>query len=155
MTIEEYIIHNNGDTPFIVKIEGNNVYVYKNEEDRQLILSKKPLHIFIGESPKNKITEFPGGYGDEFRGNTILLENTQVNNTTFEYTYIGGKIFTFLANKIEKYISSVGNNDVPYPYAIDINNFTYLMIENVVLKKDLDENGWNGHDEPYNCYYEK
>jgi hypothetical protein len=153
MSIDEYEIHNNGDIPFVVKIENNTIYVYKNEEERQLILSRKPLHIFIGESPINKMTEFSGGYGKEFRGNTILLENTQINNTTYEYTYIGNKIFTFLANKIEKYVSPVGNNDVPYPYAIDVNNFTYLMIENVILKKDLNENDWNGYEEPYDCYY--
>ena len=51
--------------------------------------------------------------------------------------------------KIIKFVSPVGNNDVPYPYAVDQNNYYYLLIENVVIKKVT-----NIHD-PYIDFYNK
>ena len=54
-----------------------------------------------------------------------------------KYIYIGSEIYSFTTgngkeNAIVKYISPIGNNDVPYPYAIS-GKYTYLMIEDVIL----------------------
>jgi hypothetical protein len=52
------------------------------------------------------------------------------------------------------YYSPVGNNDVPYPYAIDSKNNYYLMIEDVILNntKELINFLINNND-PYEYYY--
>jgi hypothetical protein len=63
--------------------------------------------------------------------------------------FIGDKVFTFRSMaEIIEYVSHVGNNDVPYPYAIDCQGRYYLMIEDVVLGNvpELYQ------DDPY-CYY--
>uniref|UniRef100_A0A6C0C961 Uncharacterized protein n=1 Tax=viral metagenome TaxID=1070528 RepID=A0A6C0C961_9ZZZZ len=66
-----------------------------------------------------------------------------------EYIYIGSEIFSFnTIDKIIDYVSPVGNNDVPYPYAIDNNGNYYLLIENVILKGEIK------YEDPYNYYYE-
>ncbi len=109
-----------------------------------------PQQIFVGKSDKNKMTEYSDGYGASFDGNTILLK---MNDTT--YIYIGGKMFSFTAsNLIVSYHSPVGNNDVPYPYAIDSEKKYYLLTENVVLNytKELEDYIIN-HNDPYEYYY--
>ena len=61
------------------------------------------------------MTEYSGGYGDEFDGNSILVHISEN-----KYVYIGSSIYSFESQaKIIRYISPVGNSDVPYPYAID------------------------------------
>ena len=61
------------------------------------------------------MTEFSGGHGPAFDGNSLLLKNPDG-----KYVYVGYLIFEFtpLADIVE-FVSPVGNNDVPYPYAID------------------------------------
>lgn len=126
---------------------------YDDDEDEDNMYSYLPTHIFtnveqifIGISPRNATTEYSGGYGPEFDGNTILLCLGGM-----EYVYIGDRqISKFTAkNKIIDYISPVGNNSVPYPYATDEQGLVYLLIEDVILLKS--ENS----SEPYDEYYEK
>lgn len=102
--------------------------------------------IFIGISKLNKMTKYSGGHGSKFDGNSILFS---LKEEPLKYMFIGKYIFTFFAkSEIVEYWSPVGNNDVPYPYAIDINGNFYLMIEQVYLKLD-DE----FKDDPYDEYY--
>jgi len=139
---QEYYTHSNGSRPYKVEIINNSlVRVYKSDI---CILNLNPQQIFIGKSEKNIMTEYSGGYGNEFVGNTILVK---MNDTT--YIYIGCKIMSFTVNNpIVSYHSPVGNNDVPYPYAIDSENNYYLMTEDVVLQKFLSDN-----NDPYEYYY--
>jgi hypothetical protein len=152
---QEYLIHDNGGRPFKVKITNTNVKVYKlisYETDTysdNAILSFDVKKCFIGNSPKNDMTLFSGGYGKKFYGNSILLH---IKDN--EYVYIGSEIYSFQSNgEIIKYVSPVGNSDVPYPYAIDKNNNIYLMIENVILTNETVKN--NNNFDPYNIYYDK
>jgi len=151
----KYQIHDNGGRPFLVETNNTtgSVYVYKRiDGDDEIKFSVDPIlsfdakHIFIGKSPLNKMTKFSGGHGKRFDGNTILI---QIDDK--EYVYIGEQIYKFKSyGKIVKYESPVGNNDVPYPYAIDEIGKTYLMIEDVVLynyKKN------SVYDNPYDYYY--
>lgn len=112
----------------------------------------KPDKIFIGKSPLNSMTEFSGGHGPEFDGNSILLQ--MANN---EYIYIGSEIAAFDAlNKIKEYVSPVGNNDVPYPYAIDEQNNIYLLTENAIIKNNNETaDKLKKYDDPYQYYYDK
>lgn len=113
--------------------------------------SYQPERVFVGRSPKNPMTEYSGGYGRRFYGNSLLLEMDRAKGI---YLFIGERIFTFQSEApIIKFLSPVGNNDVPYPYAVDRKGNYYLMIENVVLpisKEALLENS-----DPYRGYYYK
>jgi hypothetical protein len=96
--------------------------------------------IFVGISERNKMTEFSGGYGPQFDGNTILFKT--LGSAPCEYIFLNGhglQRFT-TESPIVKFVSDVGNSDVPYPYAIDEMKRHYLLIEDIVLlnpeKKD-------------------
>lgn len=105
-----------------------------------------PERIFIGKSPLNGMTKFSGGHGPEFDGNSIL-----VKQSSGLYVYIGENISSFLPMaEIVDYISPVGNNDVPYPFAVDVSGNFYLLLENVVIRNLPDK----AKDDPYCHYYE-
>lgn len=149
-----YLIHDNGCRPFKVVINNKDISIFKengyNNTTDEIIYSIKPIinlknitNIFIGKSIENEMTKFSGGYGHQFDGNSIL-----VNIKDNRYIYIGSEIFSFYSfSEIIDYKSPVGNSDVPYPYAIDKLNNYYLMIEDVVIKKN------NEFKDPYDYYY--
>lgn len=138
-------IHDNGDIPFRVEIHDNLVDIFANGGSNP-ILKRNAKKIFIGKSPKNKMTTFSGGYGPEFLGNSILL---QLEDN--EYEFIGRTIFSFSSlAEIVEFVSPVGNNDVPYPHAIDIDGNIYLLIEDVVLLKKVNA---DAKEDPYVYYY--
>lgn len=158
-----YYIHDNGGRPFLVYISNNDIYIYKNpdniifsnqlydlHEDTKWMYSQLIKHYliqeyFIGHSPKNAMTKYSGGYGKDFTGNSILIK---IKN--HEYIYIGSEIYSFTSKtNIIRFVSPVGNNDVPYPYAIDSNNNYYLMLHTIMIQnipKNID---------PYTYYYKK
>lgn len=148
----DYYIHDNGGRPFKVTVNGTHVDVYKRNGEwegyeNEAVVSFDCQRVFIGKSPLNAMTEFSGGHGPDFDGNTILLDLGGG-----EYVYIGGWIKKFKCEKeIVEYISHVGNNDVPYPYAIDSNGEYYLIIEDVIVSGVPEES----KDEPYTYYYHK
>ena len=142
---QSFKIHHNYATPFVVTIDKNKVTVIKTDTNEMVLDINGVIRVFIGESPITDITIISEGHGPAFKGNTILV---QTGN--HEYTYIGSRIYSFRSlAEIDKYVSEIGNNDVPYPYAVDINNNFYLMTEDVVLKQ-LDE---SYHVDPYSYLY--
>lgn len=127
-------------------IDGLHVEIYINDSST-LIMSIYALKVFIGKSIKNQMTIYSGGYGSQFDGNSILLQ-TGVN----KYIYIGSSIFEFTSyNEIVIFISNVGNNDVPYPYAVDCDDTYYLLIEKVVAHHIHP----TFNPDPYRIYYDK
>jgi hypothetical protein len=106
--------------------------------------------IKVLKSPKNKMTIHSTLYGKEFDGNSILCEISKL-----EYVYLGDIIMSFTSiSPIVKYISPIGNSDVPYPFAIDSNKNYYLMIENVIIKSNNNNKYvFDKSDEPYSVYY--
>jgi len=152
--MQSYNIHSNGGRPYTVNITNNtdgssNVSVLINEDN---VVYKGPEYktkqVFIGKSPFNKMTDYSGGHGPEFDGNSILL-----NKEDWTYVFIGNKIKEFQAlSEIVEYVSPVGNSDVPYPYAIDVNGNYYLMIEDVILinYRAIEHN----HEDCYWYYYD-
>jgi hypothetical protein len=146
----EYNTHDNYGRPYKVVINPDNfVSVYKNDTN-ELLFNKKVNKVFIGKSPLNQMTKFSGGHGKDFDGNSFLLELDDNS-----YQHIGRDIFTFNSyNKIIKYVSPIGNNDVPYPYAIDSDGNIYLLIEDVVLiNTDQFKKLYTKYDDPYDYYY--
>jgi len=155
--IKTYYINDNGGRPFKVDIIGKKVTIsgtyVENEKIYTEIVTYKPKQIFIGISEKNKMSEFGLGYGPNFDGNSILL---YMNKNT--YIFIGMYIYSFQAlNTITTFVSSVGNNDVPYPYAIDNKGYIYLLIEDVIMKPndELKQYLSDKLNDAYFYYYDK
>lgn len=166
---KEYEIHDNYGRPFIVKVYLEpRIEVYEtvseydssddeddSEEDHYLkaeepFFNQTVEKVFIGESPLNDTTEFSGCYGDDFLGNSFLLHMGDL-----EYIFIGEKVFSFQAlSEITQYVSPIGNNDVPYPYAVDNQNRVYLVAENVIVQMTADQISNIPMFDPYSdCYY--
>ena len=133
----------NSNIGFIVLVRkdenmNNSVYVYGRTTDviendfdddivifENLIAHYNPLEVFIGMSGINKMTEISDYYGDKYDGNSILLRVGAVDE--FRYIHIGIEIFEFVIDeKILSYTSSVGRNEVVYPYA-ESKNWCYSM----------------------------
>ena len=98
----------------------------------------KQKNIFIGKAKICAMTEFSEALNiSNFDGNTILLECE--NN---KYIYISGpEIFEFRTDaKIQDYISLMGNNLIPYTFAVG-EKYTYFIsihykfIENHKIQK--------------------
>ena len=172
-----YYIHDNGGQPFkvICNESKKTVYVYKDIRDwsgkmedipeepiyGDLIFEFKYKKIFTGDPIPSIFTESKSGYLFE-PGNSIL-----VCISVGKYIYIGSEIYSFETGKgiddeIIKYYSPIGNNDVPYPFAVSRNK-TYLMIEDVILdnqeledvSKDCKKEDYKKEyfDDPYFLYY--
>jgi hypothetical protein len=125
-----YFTHDNGGRPFKVVIDNTNINVYNQSELLLELSTNNTNDIFIGKSPLNEMTEFSGGYGPNFDGNSILIKKDEKN----EYLFIGNRIFTFTSlYPIIEFVSPVGNNDVPYPYAIDEKGNYYILNENIIV----------------------
>jgi hypothetical protein len=146
-----YLTHDNHSRPFCVYIDNNDVHVFKlddsdldSENYTTFVSSFTAKEIFIGKSPLNETTKYSAGHGPTFDGNSILLKID-----THEYVFIGDMIFSFKAkNEIVTFVSPVGNNDVPYPYAIDSeNNYYFLLGRNGGVIKSTNDS------EPYDYYY--
>jgi len=130
-----YYTHNNGGRPYKIvqsdkKIEIYGVIIDENRKEKydNLILTVKNYkNLFTGKNGK--------------KGNSVLI------HVLDKYIYIGGYIGEFKTNeKIIEYYSPIGNNDVPYPYAVG-EKHTYLMLESKkIANKNLVV-------EPYEQFY--
>jgi len=166
--IETYFTHYNGDRPFKIIIRtpdkkdknNKNIEIYKKigfnsdspeqRYEHKFIYDTIPIlkfsnfkntDIFIGKSTRNKLTQKSGGYGKKYKGNTILICVGEL-----KYIYVCDKIIEFTSfSYIRYYDSSIGNNNIPYPYAVDKNNNYYLITEDVVIYNK---------NKVYDCFYE-
>ena len=152
-----YYTHDNGSRPFKVVINKKDISIYREYEidyekdeygyeDKAILKFSNVEKIFIGKNPgyypPYKMPSLE--YIKEDDGNSILL---QIKNN--KYVFIGGNIFSFHSyEKITKFISPIGNNDVPYPFAIDKDKNYYLMIEDVIFNPKVKI------DDPYDYYYQ-
>ena len=174
-TIPEVNMTSDAPTTSADQLRKYHIHVYKRTEydsasqtfqylDHACV-SMETNQLFIGKSPVNDVTLFSGGHGDRFDGNTILFrcptaedpQNHQ-QHQQHPYVYIGENIIMFYAKgRIVKYRSDVGNNDCPYPFAIDEHNYIYLFAENVVLAPNFATNINDITDDTdiYEYYYDK
>ena len=103
--------------------------------------------VWIGKSPRK--TEYYNTYGPKFEGNTILFH---IGNR--KYMYVGESVKLFQTQSpIVHYVSPVGNNDVPYPYAVDDTGVYYLLSLGTGLK--IKSKMMMEYDNPYELYYEE
>ena len=130
---KRYYTHNNGGREYLVYLGKKDAYIYekpqkieinwsnysRKDDDNKWMYIKLVKHVkfikaFIGNSPVCKMTKFSGGIGKSFDGNSILLQTSKN-----KYVYIGSMIEDIeIDDQVIRYYSPVGNNDVPYPYAI-------------------------------------
>lgn len=163
MGIKIYEIHDNYAIPFIVinddmnkvikilrnKEIANNVIENNVIEKNVIILETKYEKIFTGEPFLDIYHKL---YTFEI-GNTILIYLGK-----YKYIYIGSCIYTFETeqcdnNLIHSYYSPIGNNDVPYPYAVSKNNI-YLMAENIIIDNQNHRDNQDNPIDPYCLYYD-
>ena len=143
--MEVYFTLDNYRRRFSVIINNLNISIFRIE-NRELIWEGNVLNIFIGKSHLNDMTEFSGARDDSiWDGNSILLEleaiedevsiNQQANEeqpqksvSTSTYIIIGNRgVYSFQTeDKIFKFTSNVGNNQVPYAVAYGERNIYYL-----------------------------
>ncbi len=152
-----YYTRYGGEKCFMVEIENDNVKVFKpNDENHvlynQLVCEYTPLKIFIGLSPKIRMTVMSGYFG-MYDGNSILLhinnDDNDNDNDEYKYVFICNEIFSFTTKlKILSYVSPIGDNCVPYPYAVDKDRNFYLMVENVCVSLNS-----SNDSNPYDYYY--
>lgn len=157
---KKYAIHDNGGRPFEVIISGNKVTVMMNMDDFSIVDGKyttiknppKELftvnakEVFIGK--KSPAGGYDGLKPSQADGNSILL-----GLGGNKYRFIGWDIYDFTTlegDKIVKYYSDIGNNDVPYPYAVG-EKYIYFGIEKVALPIEL----FNFKEDMYHQYYRR
>ena len=144
---------------YSVIIDGS-AFVYKIEKCKfdQPFFSFKPKHIFIGKSKVCPMTDFSGA-GDkiDFDGNTLLLECEDNENL-----YISGlEIFHYKTDdKIIDYISLMGNNIVPYTFAIGEKctyfiSTHYKFIENDNIEEGTLLNARNDSSDPFDYHLDR
>ncbi|ARF08163.1 hypothetical protein Catovirus_1_213 [Catovirus CTV1] len=132
-----FVIHDNFNKPFYVIVKGNNVHIYKQEKTIYAQESKNVEYLYseylIISNCKNVLLGKDSSRKSHI-GNTILLEISRN-----KYMYINYQIYSFETDeKITDLYSPIGNNDVPYAYAVSKNyiyllsdQFKYLPIESI------------------------
>lgn len=155
--MSKYYTHWNGSKPFEVVVYGNDVFIYKKENAKSYPdicthILRNNKKIFVGKSPHTSITEMSGGYGDQYDGNTILI-NTHGNHYTI-LAYPSIYEFSSICDIVE-YISEMGNSDVPYPIAHDALGNLYEFCDNVILPKHISIEDYNKgiHDDKAISHY--
>jgi hypothetical protein len=136
-----HAILDNGGTPFSVEVYDNYVNVLLTSTNQPALPSIEYSRIFIGDN------DLPDPHYSAAKGNSILLHigSTRGRN---QYIYIGHQITAFslaAGDIIEHYYSPVGNNGVPYPYAVGRTN-TYFMLDNAYISNthiDLSKDGYS------------
>lgn len=136
MSGKHYDIHDNFGRPFRVFVsdDGKKVYIYKDvntgtlkepADYSKLIKEVKAKEIYIGKSTGHAAgADHRPDEAKTFVGNTILLQIS-----ANKYIYIGSSIYEFeMEDKVDKYFSMVGRNDVPYPVLLGTEN-VYFMLE--------------------------
>jgi hypothetical protein len=168
----KYLIHDNGGLPFMVSVENNYVDIFSytfsydipHEQLQEIIDNKSgwnnfvmrinnPLKVFVGIDNQERIDEREDG-------NTMLIQSS-----SNKYIYVGPEIFEFTSDEqIQEYYSPIGNNDVPYPYAIvkaesprngQSKDTIYLLAEKVAINGNI--TGFFDKETdpfyPYHLYY--
>jgi hypothetical protein len=131
---KHYDVHDNGDRPFRVFIDGNKVSIYRDSnigtfeptaDYSKLIKTLTVKEAYIGKSTGlAEAADHGPGQAKHFVGNSILLQLSEK-----KYMYIGTEVYEFIMeDPFEAYFSMVGNNDVPYPIVLGKEN-VYFMLE--------------------------
>ena len=129
-----YFTHANGDRPFYVYVDSNeiNVFTYENynydDDDITDDIDNYNIQILTIKNMLGYWYGFDESYCN-FHGNSLLVQLDSYN-----YVHIGSEIYGFETKDIiYDYYSEVGNSDVPYPIALGEEN-VYFMLDRDYLK---------------------
>lgn len=177
----KYYTHDNEGRPFeyIVSRKNKQAEIYGIDEEYYDCINKKTVidyKALYGEILLSFGFEkvFVGFKKDN--GNSSIFYIGK-NKNKFKYIYVGALVYYFWTDEeIIEYVSIIGNNDVPYPFAVS-KNWYYLMIEgdkkdglmsisnigkikegkkskNIMIKRDNYNKNFKKIN-PYDIYYEK
>jgi len=141
--MKTYTTFYNGDEPFRVVVDENNVRVYKNgngKQDDELLYTLKDV-----------IKVFPAKDPFEARDFGAVVIQTSVRT----YFYVCNEIYTFVVEhdeQIKEVLAPTYTRTVPYPYAVTEKNF-YLLLSGVKLPMSMHENQSGIEDDCYRLYY--
>ncbi len=161
----EFFIHDNGGQPFKIVLHPNgekmlDVFVGKYQpvapywDYSNHWKTFEYEEIFIGQGTYDS-TE----YCDYSYGNAVLILLKSV--PSLQYVYIGQRIVQFTAEAhIDKFVSTIGNQDVPYSYARDKNCGHYFFqvgfyrsLAHLVRSSDIPDDISNGKPLAIYRYY--
>lgn len=157
--------HDNGGRPFRVTIskDGKQVDIakciypewrkvpkdYEDARYYQPLVTYSVSRVLLGDDPENVYSE-RSDWVKGWRGNSVLAELTPNS-----YLYIGESVYEFSTSgksPITMYRSPVGNNDVPYPFAVD-SEYVYLFAYDYkvpVSEVDFKAKPFDPYVTPYN-----
>jgi hypothetical protein len=139
--MKKYFICNNRDATYCIMTDNKNVWVYCTVTKKLIFQLKNIIKFFAGISTNN---DNPDVFGPEYNGNSVLIKCEPML-----YVYIGHNIMKFKTKEpVIKYISNIGNNLVPYPYAVTKKN-TYLILEQKIIPNHI----LDAQIGPYTYYY--
>jgi len=135
---KRYFITDNGGKPWIVEdfSKDHKAIIYRNHGDN---VNDIVDPVKVGEMKYMALwtSSDSSAFGDWKKGNTILIQKSK---DTFVLVYRNVSEFKVLDEPI-KFMSPIGNNDVPYPYLIGT-KYVYFLVDSgdfkYVLKDDLD-----------------
>jgi hypothetical protein len=127
--------------PANISSKTKTIKVVENKTNKKIVDTKYTT-LFLGDNLLNDSKYEKKGKGSI--GNSILVEVSK-----HKYIYIGNEIYSFeTAEDIKSYYSPIGNNDVPYPYAIG-DNLTYFMLDKKTVPSDLLDSKKDGYGQFY------
>jgi hypothetical protein len=143
-----YVVTDNGLKPWIVEDfpRQKKAIIYRNGGDNvtEIVDPVKVSEMkYLALWPSSDSSAF----GDWNKGNTVLIQKSK---NTFVLVYRAVSEFKILDQPV-KYMSPIGNSDVPYPYLIgteyvyflvDNGDFKYVSKEHVDLTKDVYSQLW-------------
>ena len=139
--VKKYQIHDNFARPFEVTVDGKTVTIVKGKynETKDTYEYTKEIKVYtcdeiwIGKSTGPPYADHTKSQAKLFIGNSILLQIA-----ARRYVYIGDSIYEFdleAGEKVEKYFSLIGNNDVPYPILRGSKN-VYFMLDRKYIPRN-------------------
>jgi hypothetical protein len=145
--MKTYYTHDNGSKNIMIQdyIDNSKVIIYKIYQDNtsKKLLEVKYNEIFFGKPPSKIMSDSRYSYE---KGSSVLLH---INKN--KYMFIGETVFMFLTlenEKINSFVSPIGNSDVVYPYAVG-ENYTYLLLDtyqvaipNIYIKSNPYDDYW-------------
>lgn len=139
-----YYIHNNGGRPFKVTVARNRLSIYRqvgyDEAKRKALYETSPIVSFSMRGKKlfvprahSKTPSYYVSPSTRFgKGNSLL-----VKLAPHVYMYIGAVVYIFeTKDNIRAFYSPIGNNDVPYSWAVGT-DYVYLLVEDSVFPRSV------------------
>ena len=144
------MIRHNYSEPFKVILRDNLIAIRKrtNNDNYEpyLSLTLENKRVFLPEVHNATPTRFLQPTTPDTEGNSVLVQLAPR-----VYLFIGLRIYIFkTTDEIVHFYSPIGNNDVPYPWAVGTQN-TYLLIEEGLMDNTLVQH----LGMPYWDYYER